>query len=338
MATKNMNLEFLSMNDIDRISNEFLMGWHDMSHYGFRLKGFNSLRAKHNLESLTKEMSDIHRINYIRSHYSYDDICNIIEDYLLNNLVSEERWTGIELFNCRFGREYARLFKELLGSSQYRKISEKSRLNKLKSTQIDLYGGIGLASDISKQKAAVTISKNKREYLNNALNELKEHHCVLSTYANSSIFEVFAYYELSKHFDKNDIFIDYGLHPYDKRYPFPCDFYIKSLDLFIELNVHFTHGGHWYDDKSNTDRHRKSQLELTDRKRNRKFLSTWCDTDVKKRMIAKQNNLNYLVFWDGTTSHVGNTLVPNLKDLHLWLDDYKGDVKAFIQANPNNTY
>lgn len=338
MATKNMNLESLSMKDIDRISNEFLMGWHDMSHYGFRIKGFNAIRVKHGLEPLTKEMSDIHRLNHIRSHYSYDDICKTIENYLENNLVSESRWEGIELFECRFGREYSRLFKELLGKTQYRKISEKSRCNKLKATQIDLYGGLGLASPSAKQKANATISKNKKEYMNNALNELREHHCILSTYANSSVFEVFAYYELTKHFDVNDIIIDYGLHPYDKRYPFPCDFYIKSLDLFIELNVHFTHGGHWYDETSYSDVHRKSQLESTDKIRNKKFLNTWCDSDVKKRETAKLNNLNYLVFWDGTTSHVGNTLVPNLKDLHVWLNDFAGNIDSFIQANPNNTY
>ena len=27
------------------------------------------------------------------------------------------------------------------------------------------------------------------------------------------------------------------------RYPFRCDFYIEGEDLFIELNLHWTHGG-----------------------------------------------------------------------------------------------
>ena len=30
----------------------------------------------------------------------------------------------------------------------------------------------------------------------------------------------------------------------DERYPFACDFYIPSLDLYIECNYHWTHGGH----------------------------------------------------------------------------------------------
>ena len=33
----------------------------------------------------------------------------------------------------------------------------------------------------------------------------------------------------------------------DTRYPFRCDFYIKSEDLFIELNRFWSHGGRLYD-------------------------------------------------------------------------------------------
>lgn len=31
-----------------------------------------------------------------------------------------------------------------------------------------------------------------------------------------------------------------------ERYPFLCDFYIKPLDLYIELNLYWTHGGHFF--------------------------------------------------------------------------------------------
>lgn len=36
-------------------------------------------------------------------------------------------------------------------------------------------------------------------------------------------------------FNENDIITEYSDDP---RYPFKCDFYIKSEDLFIELNAH----------------------------------------------------------------------------------------------------
>ena len=33
----------------------------------------------------------------------------------------------------------------------------------------------------------------------------------------------------------------------DDRYPFACNFYIPSLDLFIECNYHWTYGGKPYE-------------------------------------------------------------------------------------------
>ena len=50
---------------------------------------------------------------------------------------------------------------------------------------------------------------------------------------NTSQPEEMFYDELCKIFDKEDIYRQYK----EIRYPFDCDFYIKSLDLFIELNL-----------------------------------------------------------------------------------------------------
>lgn len=338
MATINKALKNLTMNEIEQISNLYLRGWHDLMNYGFRIKGFNTERVLRGLEPLSKEQSDNFRINYIKMNYTEDVIYTTIENYMLNNKLNETRWEGIELFDCRFGREYARLFKELLGNHKYRKLSEKCRVQKLTETQTQLYGGVGLAGKSAKIKAQTTSSNNKKNFLIKAVNELKEHHCVLTTYHNSSIFEVFVYAKLLEKFEVSDIIIDYGVHPYDKRYPYPCDFYIKSIDLFIELNVHFTHGDHWFENTNSTDLLRKKHLEQSDKHRNKKFLNTWCDNDVKKRSAAKKSKLNYLVFWDGTTHHKGNTLVPNLKDFYTWFDDYNCNTDAFINDYPNNTY
>jgi len=38
----------------------------------------------------------------------------------------------------------------------------------------------------------------------------------------------------------------------DSRYPYYCDFYIVEDDLFIELNLHWTHGGMPFDE-TNSD-------------------------------------------------------------------------------------
>jgi len=338
MPTINKALKNLNMEEIERISTKYLKGWHDLNNYGFRIKGFNSERILRGLEPLTKEQSDEYRLNYIKSHYTQEEIDKTIEEYMLNNRMSESRWIGIELFDCRFGGEYSRLFKILIGGNKYRKIAEQCRVKKFAETQIEMYGGIGLAGKIAKDKAQKTASESKKAFLKRAAAELKEHHCILTSFRNSSIFEVFMYTMLLEKFDENDIIVDYGQHPYDSRYPYPCDFYIKSRDLFIELNVHFTHGGHWFDETDPADVLRRKHLMQTDRNRNRKFLNTWCDNDVKKRKAAKKAELNFLVFWDNTTHHKGNTLVPNLKDFRTWFYEYDCNTEEFIKNNVKNTY
>ena len=52
---------------------------------------------------------------------------------------------------------------------------------------------------------------------------------------NTSKFEVNFRNNLIEIFDVTDIFSNYKD---ELRYPFNCDFYIKSLDIFIELNIH----------------------------------------------------------------------------------------------------
>lgn len=85
-----------------------------------------------------------------------------------------------------------------------------------------------------------------------------------------------------------------------ERYPFHCDFYIKTLDVFIELNYHWTHGGCQYD--SNNENHLKKLSELESKSDGKNFyyeaIYVWTDLDVRKRNIAKENNLKYYPIYD----------------------------------------
>lgn len=97
-------------------------------------------------------------------------------------------------------------------------------------------------------------------------------------------------------FDEDDI-----VHPYiDKdRYPFKCDFYIKSLDKFIEIHGNWTHGGRAYDPN---DPDCQKQLEYWKEKAKtsnyyKNAIYTWTDLDVRKKEIAEKNNLNFEVIY-----------------------------------------
>jgi len=90
------------------------------------------------------------------------------------------------------------------------------------------------------------------------------------------------------------------------RYPFACDFYVSSLDLFIECNYHWTHGGKPYEgiDKD-IDKVNKWKEKNTEYYNN--AINCWTIRDVNKRNIARQNKLNYIEFW-------------NINELKKWLD------------------
>lgn len=113
---------------------------------------------------------------------------------------------------------------------------------------------------------------------------------------NTSSYEDVFYSKLLLIFDSEDIIRQY----YDDRYPFNCDFYIKSKDLFIELNLNWTHGEIPFD-SSNAE----CQLKLSTWKQKSitsqfylNAIDTWTVRDVNKLNILKANNLNYLIAYN----------------------------------------
>lgn len=124
----------------------------------------------------------------------------------------------------------------------------------------------------------------------------KQNHTV-----NSSKSEVRMYDILLGRFGKEDV-----VHQYkrDERYLFMCDFYIKSLDLFIELNAHWTHGGHWFDANDHKDLMKLKQWTLNAESSlyYKSAVYIWTVRDIEKRNAAIQNHLNYLVFWKNDLS------------------------------------
>lgn len=81
----------------------------------------------------------------------------------------------------------------------------------------------------------------------------------------------------------------------DARYPFRCDFYVKSLDAFIELNLSWTHGGHRFDPASAED---AAKLDLWKKKaETSKYyaiaMKTWTDRDISKFEAAEAGGIRY---------------------------------------------
>lgn len=111
----------------------------------------------------------------------------------------------------------------------------------------------------------------------------------------TSIPEQKSYQLLLTKFNKNDIIRQYK----DIRYPYNCDFYIISKDLFIECNYFWTHHGHFFDKNNKQDINELNKM-IEKSKTNSFYLgaiTTWIERDLEKKEISLKNKLNYLVFW-----------------------------------------
>lgn len=116
------------------------------------------------------------------------------------------------------------------------------------------------------------------------------------------------YVILCRRFGNNNIERQYNK---DIRYPFNCDFYIKSLDLFIEYNEHWTHGKHpFLSSPEDEDKIKKWESKSLKSRFYKTAIEVWTKRDVLKRSIAKQNNLNFIEFW-------------NIKEVEEWLKNCK---------------
>ena len=81
-------------------------------------------------------------------------------------------------------------------------------------------------------------------------------------------------------------------------YPFACDYYIPSLDLYIEYNGTWTHGGHFFDRNNQND---LKVLETWKSKGTRYYnnaITCWTIKDILKLETAIKNNLNYIAWFN----------------------------------------
>ncbi len=185
-----------------------------------------------------------------------------------------------------FGSEkYVNIIRDRLGVDN--PFSSKSVQEKIKETNLAKYGVPNPAYLEKTIKASHTKQANRKRYLTHKKN---------NSFTASKPEDEFHEFLLSL-FGEDDVIRHYGDDP---RYPFACDFYIRSLDLFIELNLYFTHGFHWFDENDPAD---LEKLALWKERTNGKDLYSgaiyvWTVSDPQKREAAQNNNLNYIVLWN----------------------------------------
>ena len=212
----------------------------------------------------------------VDSYTKTDEFKSFITDNK-ENIVAKVKNTCLE----KYGVDSALKVQEFLSKkynttlARYGKSNFNNRI-KAKETAVARYGTANLAT-VPEVRAKQYATKRKN-----------------GTFNTSSQEERF-YVKLCEKYGKADIVRQYK----DKRYPFMCDFYVKSLDLFIELNISWTHGGHPFDSESVTDK--ETLLKWQEKAKTSKYyknaIITWTVRDTAKIAAAKANNLNYVTYY-----------------------------------------
>lgn len=122
---------------------------------------------------------------------------------------------------------------------------------------------------------------------------------------NTSSAEDLLYAALVDRFGEADVVRQYA----SDAYPHACDFYIRSRDMYIELNGTWTHGGRWYNPGRDAGVVAGWRAKAVENPYYASAVSTWTVADPTKRAAARMAGLNHVVFWGSS-----------LDDARLWLD------------------
>ena len=81
-------------------------------------------------------------------------------------------------------------------------------------------------------------------------------------------------------------------------YGFFCDFYIDDINTYIEIQGTWSHGPHPYNPNNIDDQKLLEYWKTKTSLYYKRSIKGWTIDDPLKRKIAKENNLNYLEFFN----------------------------------------
>ena len=237
----------------------------------------------------------------------FDNYCSCrcagIDTYNYNSLLGQQEYNlkhyGVKhnFQTKKFKEKRKQSLIEHFGSlNDFQKYTE----NKGKETLKEHYGSLENAYNVSYERSKKTCLEKygkenytkTEEYRIKAYNTRKKNHTF-----NSSKPEEKGYKFLYNKFGFCDVKRQYKT----KEYPFYCDFYIKSLDTYIEFNFFWMHGKHKFDPNNKDDINKLNNWKNSyDNGKNPIYyfaIDTWTNRDINKFECAEKNNLNYLAFY-----------------------------------------
>lgn len=243
-----------------------------LTYFGISKKVYDKLRYKFNIKLKTREQREqINlRIYGVKSTLQREDVKKkaqqtLIEKYNVINISQVPVIKQQKIQTClkTYGTEY-----------MFQAVEYKQRL---KDIFMSKYGVINPGQAEWQKEKAYKTKKARNTF-------------------NTSKPEEQLYEKLCTLFSEDDIIRWYK----EERYPFKCDFYIKPLDLFIELNLFVAHGKESFDPNNSVHLEKVKQMEEQinlGKKFYASVLDVWTIRDPLKLKTAQDNNLNYITLY-----------------------------------------
>lgn len=223
---------------------------------------------------------------------SYDLLYDL---YIIKNLNIIEI---AKILNMSFNTIYRRLLKYKINKSKqlqtkhrkqaFKKLSKdvwNKRYEKTKKTCMEKYG---------------VENPSKVEYIQNKKNSKESIEKARKTRIKNKTFNKSTFEKQVKQLLLQK-FPDLKCQYKSESYPFSCDFYIPKLDLYIEVQGHWSHGlGKYrcpYDNMNQEHLTFINECKCKNTKFYNKFIEVWTIRDPLKRKTAKENNLNWIEFF-----------------------------------------
>lgn len=185
----------------------------------------------------------------------------------------------------KYGVEYVfqiKQFQQKLKDIKIKKYGSVNNINKIKQTMKEKYG-----VEYIFQRQDIIQKTHNKEAMKKQYETKKKNNSFNTSKPEEEIYKLLCQkYENVKRQYKSE------------KYPFYCDFYIPSEDLYIEYNGHWTHGQEPYDENNLLHQEKLKLWESKNSKFYNNAIITWTKRDVLKRKIAKENGLNWVEFFN----------------------------------------
>lgn len=284
---------------------------------GYRM--FCSVKCLNQSQYHIKHCTETYTKNYIDNKNNRKELNERTRNTCL------EKYNGIGFASQELTKKYNETMLLKYGRtnpSQIKEIQEKT-----KQTNIKKYGAENVyASETIKEKIKET---NLQRYNETSWTKSKEGREFLKNLTNSEDFKNKQHETKKKNNSFNtskienklelllrEIFPDLETQYKSALYPFNCDFYVPSLDLYIEYNGSWTHGECFYDENNEDNRNTLEKWREAS-KHSRYYqnaVETWTVRDLNKLNTALKNNLNYVVWF-------------NKEQAHEWIEKYKETIR-----------